>query len=317
MTRMTLKQLAELSGFSIRTVNRVLKNQGSVSEEKRERILSLAAQYHYVPNMAARNLRLNRRNFVGILFSGIEVEVFAQKIGDLEERLSSAGYYPILGAPGSNSEKMTEILRDWSGMADYIIVMTHTADLPSFPENQPLQFIFVDCPPLPGCHSIRIDRTSGVRDAVHYLFSKGRRKILHCGNLANRKEGVIRAFEEIPQDTDAEMLFLQLQGEFKSGYDHGARIMATGADAVIFDTDRMAAGFLKFAAQHGIDVPKRIAVIGFDDNTFTKMSFPSLSTVAQPIEEINSCIMDIIEKNPEERISATFRTRFIPRESVD
>ena len=317
MTRMTLKQLAELSGFSIRTVNRVLKNQGSVSEEKRERILSLAAQYHYVPNMAARNLRLNRRNFVGILFNNMDTEVFAQKIMNLEERLSSAGYYPILGTPGGNSEKLAETLRDWSGMADYIIVMTHTAELSYFPENQPLQFIFVDCQPLSGSHSIQIDRTSGVRDAVHYLFSKGRRKILHCGVLENRKKGVIRAFGEIPQDSGAEMLFLQLRGEFESGYEHGARIMVTGADAVIFDTDRMAAGFLKFAAQNGIEVPKRISVIGFDDNTFTKMSSPSLSTVAQPIEEINSCIMDIIEKNPEDRVSATFRTRFIPRESVE
>ena len=76
----TLKQLAELSGVSIRTVSRVLKNQAHVQEEKRKQILSLAKQHHYVPNMAARNLRLNRSRFVGILCSDAPYEIFRQKL---------------------------------------------------------------------------------------------------------------------------------------------------------------------------------------------------------------------------------------------
>ena len=67
MAQITLKQLAELSGLSVRTVSRVLKNQANVVPEKRETVLRLAEQYHYVPNMAARNLRLRKRSFVGIL----------------------------------------------------------------------------------------------------------------------------------------------------------------------------------------------------------------------------------------------------------
>ena len=76
----TLKQLAELSGVSIRTVSRVLKHQDHVQEEKRERILDLAKRYHYVPNMAARNLRLSQSKFVGILCSDTPYEIFRQKL---------------------------------------------------------------------------------------------------------------------------------------------------------------------------------------------------------------------------------------------
>lgn len=67
MAGITLKQLSELSGLSIRTVSRVLKGQAHVIPEKRDLILELARKHHYIPNMAARNLRLNRTNIVGII----------------------------------------------------------------------------------------------------------------------------------------------------------------------------------------------------------------------------------------------------------
>ena len=106
-----------------------------------------------------------------------------------------------------------------------------------------------------------------------------------------------------------------LHGEFENGYREGARIMASGADAVLFDTDRMAAGFLKYAAEERIDVPDRIAVVGFDDDIVARMSVPSLSTVAHPVSEINSTILEIIERNPEEIVRRIFPTRFVPRDS--
>ena len=90
MAQITLKKLSELSGLSIRTVSRVLKNQANVVPEKRELVLKLAEQYHYLPNMAARNLRLQKKNFVGILSSNFQTEVFLQKVNDLERRLFSS-----------------------------------------------------------------------------------------------------------------------------------------------------------------------------------------------------------------------------------
>ena len=51
MAQITLKKLAELSGLSIRTVSRVLKDQANVIPEKRELVLELARKYHYQPNI--------------------------------------------------------------------------------------------------------------------------------------------------------------------------------------------------------------------------------------------------------------------------
>lgn len=324
MPQITLKQLAELSGLSIRTVNRVLKNQANVVPEKREAVLKLAEKYHYVPNMAARNLRLRKKNFVGILCRDFGTEVFVQKINDLELRLSAAGYYPVLGHLDRSAADLERTLNDWAGIAGYVTVMNSVPESALDCLNKvvgkrlPLHFIFVDQECGGNSHSLMIDRASGVCDAVSHLLRSGRRRILHCGCLDSRKEGMRKAFARHPVSSaeKIQVLYLDSLGEFENGYRDGARIMESGADAVVFDTDRMAAGFLKYAVEHSIEIPERIAVVGFDDDIVARMSVPSLSTVAHPVAEINSTILEIIEQNPEETVRKVFPTKFIPREST-
>jgi periplasmic binding proteins and sugar binding domain of the lacI family, putative len=316
MAQITLKKLSELSGLSIRTVSRVLKNQANVVPEKRELVLKLAEQYHYLPNMAARNLRLQKKNFVGILSSNFQTEVFLQKVNDLERRLFSAGYYPILGRPDNFSADFLKMMQDWSGVMDYVVVF----ELPSRHakvalSDFPLDFIFVDRGIVPEHHSLLIDRAGGVSEAIKHLLRCGRRKILHCGTQISRKEGVQRAFDELGGQYGAERLFLESQAEFIDGYSLGPTILRYNPDALFFDTDRMAAGFLKYAAERRISIPDDIAVVGFDDDLICRMSAPALSSVAHPIAEINSEIVSILTNTPEKKVQKTFPTRFVPRES--
>ena len=171
MGQITLKKLAELSGLSIRTVSRVLKNQAYVVPEKRELVLKLAEQYHYLPNMAARNLRLQKKSFVGILSSNFQTEVFLQKVNDLERRLFSAGYYPILGRPDHFSTDFGKMMRDWSGVMDYVVVFELPDRIPGGNLSDfPLDFIFVDRGLQADHHSLLIDRGSGVCEAIKHLI---------------------------------------------------------------------------------------------------------------------------------------------------
>ena len=210
MAQITLKKLAELSGLSIRTVSRVLKDQANVIPEKRELVLELARKYHYQPNMAARNLRLQKKSFVGILSSNFQTEVFLQKVNDLERRLFSAGFYPILGRPDNFSSDFHKMMQDWSGVMDYVVVFElpphHSElDLRSFP----LDFILVDRGLHPDHHCLMIDRASGVCEAIEHLIRTGRRRILHCGMNPSRKTGVLRAFEELGTEFGAKPMFLE------------------------------------------------------------------------------------------------------------
>ena len=315
----TLKQLAELSGVSIRTVSRVLKNQAHVQEEKRNLILSLAREHHYVPNMAARNLRLNRSRFVGILCSDAPYEIFRQKLQDLESRLETRGYYPTMACCDGSAEQMQKIFSDWSGLVDFVVVSLFDVpiprELPELLERYSMTPIYVDQEQdFPG-HNLSINRTNGIRDAISVLIRMGKQRILRCGLLQSRENGLLQAFAETPEENRPELIRLKDLATFENGYRYGKQIMDSGADAVFFDTDKMALGFLNYAAEHGISIPEKLSVIGFDDDISGKIVFPSLSTVAHPTEELNQAILAIIDEKPSIPVKKEFPTKFIRRKS--
>ena len=104
--------------------------------------------------------------------------------------------------------------------------------------------------------------------------------------------------------------------EARDAFEHAVGRFDAGADAVFFDTDRMALGFLKYAWKNGIKIPEDISVIGFDDDPMDTQSCPALSTVAHPIEEMNNKIIELIEQNAKTGEDFVFLTKCINRESV-
>ena len=315
----TLKQLAELSGVSIRTVSRVLKNQAHVQEEKRNLILALAREYKYVPNMAARNLRLNCSRFVGILCSDVPYEIFHQKLQDLESRLETRGYYPTIACCDGSAAQMKKIFSDWAGLVDFVVVSLFDVpvpkDLPELLKQYSMTPIYVDQEQdFPG-HHLSIDRTSGIKDAISVLIRMKKKRILRCGLLQSRENGLLQAFAETPQENRPELIRLEDLSTFENGYRYGKQIMESGADAVFFDTDKMALGFLNYAAENGIVIPDKLSVIGFDDDISGRIIFPSLSTVAHPTEELNQAILAIIDEKPAAPVKKEFPTKFIRRAS--
>ena len=321
MAGITLKQLSELSGLSIRTVSRVLKGQAHVIPEKRDLILELARKHHYIPNMAARNLRLNRTNIVGIICANMMQEVSVKKLHDLVMQLEACGYYPLIGRLDCNPENIRHMLTEWSGVTNHVVVMPSvtedvSTEIVDILRQYPLTVIFIDQKGVEGCHTLNINRATGNRSAIIHLIRSGRKKILRCGDVGTRDSGLAAAFEETALSERPEFIRIKYHSDFKEGMELGPRIMESGADAVFFDTDRMALGFMNYAAAHHIPIPERIAVVGFDDDNSGHMIYPALSTVAHPIEELNRAVISIIRSKSQKIVKKSFDTKFIRRASA-
>ncbi|MFA7232155.1 MAG: LacI family DNA-binding transcriptional regulator [Victivallaceae bacterium] len=320
MGLVTLKHISEESGVSIRTVNRALKGEGGVGEEKRQRILRMAADMGYTPNIAARNLRLQKRNFVGIVTYTSPQTIFMRKNYDLQRRLEMKGFYPILGMLSADAQAAAEMLREWAGIVNTVVFFGGTGEWKQLDALHclPQQCIFIDCNTVGASfHNLIIDRSSGIRDGILYLLENGRKKIARCGNIPNRDDGLSKAFNSFKGGKKPEYVYFQTDGsDFENGYEVGRRLVDSAADAVFFDTDRMAFGFLKYAWENKISIPKDIAVIGFDDDPWGMCSCPSLSTVAQPIVEMNEKIVELVENPVSPGQAYVFSTKFIKRESI-
>ncbi len=317
MTNVTLKKIAELSGVSIRTVNRALKNQPGVKPELCTRILELANHLGYTPNIAARNLRLQRSNFVGIISSFSDNNVALRKVNNLQQQLEEKGFFSILGILPKTSDELRGILQEWAGMVNTVVFLSWNCQLePSqVLQGLPQQFIFVDIRDFSGYHSMLLERSSGIREGVSQLLRRGRRRIARCGNIVSREEGFNQAFADAAGQGVEHCYFPTADSSFEDGMKIGPMLLESRVDAVFFDTDRMAYGFLKFCWQKNIRIPEEISVIGFDDDPWSSYSCPALSTVVHPIREINEQIVNLATRAmPPARME--FSTRFVNRESI-
>ncbi len=315
MSEVTLKKLSELSGLSVRTVNRALKNQGEVSAASRKLVMDLAEKYNYIPNVAARNFRLRKKNIVGILMCDRIVNAsHLQKVADLESKLAAAHYCPLLGCVRGRDPR--ELLQEWIGTVDFVISFypPDSAEHPALFEGYPYTFIVVDHNAGRTCHSITVDRSAGIAAAYQCLVERGCRKIVHCGSPRLRIGAVRGSMEKLRGR--AEFVHVDSGIEFDDGFRIGAEIIRCGADAVFFDTDRMAAGFYRYAWENRLRIPEDISVVGFDDDPVSVMLSPPLSTVAHPVDAISRTVMEIISSAPGEVVRRVLPTRFIRRGSI-
>jgi len=323
MPAATLKQLSELTGVSIRSVNRALHGDTGLSEEKRAMILAAAARTGYTPNIAARNLRLKQNNFVGIVVpnTGANCEpagatITSRKINQLQLKLERDGFFTLFGINTGKAEDMRYLLRQWTGLVSSVIFFSWNSQWrqDEILEKLPLQCIFVDIATDFG-HSMIIDRAPGIYDGIRFLLEHGCSKLARCGDISTRDLGFNAALQGLTNRSITHRHY-RLPSNFEDGFRIGSELTAEHYDAVFFDTDRMAFGFLKYCWQNHIRIPEDIAVIGFDDEYWDAYSCPSLSTVAHPTEEMTAAISDLIRSPETERQCLHFKTRFIRRESV-
>lgn len=312
----TLKDVAEACGMSIRTVRRVLDNAECVKAGTRERISAAARELGYVPNIAARNLRMGKKPFIGLISGSAGNESFVRRHMDLVTRLSEAGYETIIAAPPANADEACRMLSRWTGITDTVIWQHELPEgLLDRMDEIRQRFILVDSNiRAEKCCSLRMDRLKGIREALESLKKSGRHRIMRCGGIISRDEAFLEAFPET--DVFAPDFFIRLQDlDFEGGYAAAEQIVKSGADAVFFDVDRIAYGFLLYAYENGIRIPEDIAVIGFDDDTFSRFSCPPLSSVAHPITEMNRKIVELIRSGTPESGIWTFSTSFVERAS--
>ena len=317
MSDITLKKLSELSGLSIRSVRRALQGKSGLSEENRRKVLSIAREKTYTPNIQARNLRLQKNNIVGIVVRDFQRDSIAlRKVNHLNVLLTRNGYCTLFGINNGKRPDLEELLRQWNGMVGSVIFFSwdNSWNTRELTQLFSAQFIIVDQKSDCG-HSMIIDRGSGIYDAITYLLKSSHRSIARCGNIESREHGFNQALQDL-NSPEVKHRYFPSQSNFEDGYQVGEKLLKGKFDAVFFDTDRMAFGFLKYCWEHSVKIPEQIAVVGFDDESFDLFSSPSLSTVAHPVEEMSNAILQLVKHPEEEYRELVFKTRFIKRESV-
>ncbi|MEO8240985.1 MAG: LacI family DNA-binding transcriptional regulator [bacterium] len=328
----TITDVSNRAKVSRSTVSRIIAGNGYVSDAARAAVDLAIAELGYRPNQMARGLRSNRSGIIGAVVGDIAAPFYAQMVGGMQTRCRK-GQKNILVASGyanvaDETRAILELIdRSCDGLILYLEnPVTEKANTIIAQTQVPVVVIGGSaCSAAQG--TVRIDNFAGARDGMRYLLAKGHRKIAYfAGNMEfhdtrERLLGIEAAMVE------AGLMWNDLyldRGEYSADFGQAAanRLLASDypVTAIFAGDDDIAAGALLAIRAHGMQAPRDISILGFDDNFHARHLTPSLTTVRQPIDLAGELAADlllaIIGDTKPETTDIQIKTELLQRDSV-
>jgi len=288
--RLDIRDVAKHARVSIATVSRTINRVPTVDKLLAERVWKSIRELNYFPNTQARALVSGRTRLVGLLISEITNPFFPELIEGFEEIAVAHGYEILIGSTNYDLARMTTCIRRMlERHVEGVAVMTFGIEQPLLEElsSRDIPMVFVDSGPAgPFVRALIVDYRNGILEGVQHLASLGHRDIsfisgpLRQGSAQARKTAFIESMEEIG--------LMPRPGWLVEG-DHtlegGMRAMThllsmpERPTAVMCSNDMTAIGALRVLTRAGLNVPRDISVIGFDDIHLAEFVYPPLTTV--------------------------------------
>jgi len=290
----TIKDIAKQAGVSHTTVSRALHNNPLISEKTTHRILEIATDLGYHPSFAARSLKTNRSQAIGVIVSHIADPFFSEILQGIDDVAQSNGYSLFIAAAQYDPEREHAIIQTMrEHRVDGVILCS-----PRFTPEQSYQLQSYNIPivainnqaAVDYRYSIYHDDVDGGRQACEHLVHLGHINIAYLGDASadrstqERLSGFRQVMEDAGLSIKPEFIHQvsgnsPAQGFEAVEYFINLPIIPT---AIICYNDMMAVGMVKGLYLAGLQVPADISVTGFDNILYSDFTHPPLTTIDQP-----------------------------------
>jgi LacI family transcriptional regulator len=297
----TLKDVAREARVSMASVSRAINGTGAVTEEIRARILEAASRLHYVPNSGAQSLMTRRTRMIGVLLPNCFGEFFTELIRGIDLAARARNLHVLISTCHSSAAETSEALRAMIGRVDGMLVMLPHIDGRFLQDtlHSAMPVVLMSTADTEHAHmAVHIDNHGGAYALMKHLIASGRKRIAHIAGPAENMDAQERLrgyrsalWRELPAATE-----MILQGDFteESGYKAGQDILVRGLrpDAVFAANDMMAIGCMSALLDAGLQIPRDMAVAGFDDIPTSRFVRPPLTTVRVKIADLGARALD-------------------------
>lgn len=292
----TIHDVARHAGVSPMTVSRVINAADSVREKTRAHVAASIKALRYSPNQAARSLANASAMHLGILYSNPSSAYLSEfLLGSLEQSTLSGCRLVIEQCEGVENEREA-IERLVKGGMDGIILPPPLCDseeaLKAATDAGIPAVLVASSRPAPEISAVSINDFEASRAMTRRLLALGHRRIGFINGHPNQTasgqrfrgyiEGMTEAGLSVGTDQVAQGYFT-----YRSGLDAAEKLLNDWKPTAIFaSNDDMAAATLAVAHRKGLDVPRDLAVAGFDDTPLATTVWPALTTVRQPVADM-------------------------------
>jgi LacI family transcriptional regulator len=327
----TIYEVSRLAGVSLATVSRVMNNSARVTDKTRQKVLAAMQELGYRPSSIAQSLASNRTNSVGILVPELHGPFFGTMLSGIEAELRSAKKHVIITVGHSEEDKEIDgieflmsrncdalILHVDAVSDDYLVRLSRNAT-PVVVINRFVPGMADNC--------INLDNEYGGYLAAKALLERGHRDLAYISGPHWKKDanerlaGHRKAMTEFGAPLNEQLIY---EGDFheSGGTDGMAYLMRQGIpfSALICANDEMAAGAMVVARENGLNIPDDMSVVGFDNVIFSHFTYPKLSTVDYPVNDMGRMAACWILKNVYQQggyeIQNVFKPQLVDRASI-
>ncbi|NCD68033.1 LacI family DNA-binding transcriptional regulator [Mucilaginibacter agri] len=313
--RLSINDIASQLNVAKSTVSFILNGKAKekrISNELTERVLKFIEENGYQPNQLAKSLSTGKTKMICLLVEKISDYFFSHIAYHLEALAYKNGYKIIYCSTENDPEKTKELINLLRArhVDGYIITPPNgiEAEIKAL-VNDNLPVVLFDRF-LPGTPTdyVGLDNYNGTFEAVEFLISTAAKKIAlvtldsQQTQMLERRDGYLAALRrhhidpfilEIPFENDVDTTVSQSLDFIKSNPD---------LQAIVFATNYLALSGIKAITEAGLHIPSDISVIAFDDHDVFKIFNPSISAIAQPLDEMAEQLFKILLDKLENKV---------------
>lgn len=304
--RTTIVDVARKAGVSTKTASRVFNDQPNVRDHVRKAVREAAEALNYHPNVLAQALVRRRSHLIGLVYENPSPSYVVELQMGVLERLRDERYRLVVIPVASVAERAPEVvglLR--SAALDGVVLSPPASDNRRILED--LAAAGIRCARvaptqlLDAAPGNLLDDMAAAREIAEHLIGLGHREFAVIKGDPTHPASDQR-LEGYRQALGAAGITLRPdrieQGFFtrESGYAAAANLIERPdrPTAILAQNDDMAAGALVAARERGLRVPEDLSIVGFDDSEVSRITWPRITTVRQPVFEMAVAATDMV-----------------------
>lgn len=297
---LTIYDISQKAGVSIATVSRVLNGSDKVRPATREKIMEIIEQYDYSPNAFARGMTLQSSKTIGILCTDSSDLFFAKAIHYLEQELQAHGYESLLCSTGYNTHiRKTYIDLILSKKIDGLILVGSNFIGTTEEENHYIKEASEQIPvailngvfDYPNVYSVLCDDYTNTMEATSTMLKAGIKNILYlydskAYSAIRKLDGFKAAMQQHISNYENLIYFFDKKTDkFRDVASFIENIAKKHTfHGIITSNDFLAIGGIKYAQQNGLQIPKDLSIIGYNNSMLTGCCTPELSSIDNRLE---------------------------------
>lgn len=296
----TMKDIAKEVGTSQATVSRVLNGNMAVSPEVRNAVMECVKKHNFQPNLLAKSLSANKSLLIGVIVPDISNPFFADLVLAIETEAMKYGYSAILCNTNGDLQKEKYYISIMTRYkADGIIMIPRNIEDAFFLRLKDSAIpLVISTLLIDGFNSVAVSHYNAGFNVALHLSENGYRKFVFVGNKDDEKDyGFIAGIKDMGYDIETDYMYIDIsaRGTMNDKLQPLLTNKSMRENCGIFVLNDVGALIvLNALKENGVKIPDEMGLIGFDNTFIGKQVTPSISSVAQPVDEIGKLSVELL-----------------------